>query len=276
LVTAAPFLKWVGGKRQLMSDLLENIPRDWKHYYEPFVGGGALFFALANADYLQGGATLGDSNDVLVRTYLAVKNDVEQVIESLQGCVYSKEEYYQTRALDPNRMDDDCDVAAWMIYLNKTCFNGLWRVNQSGRFNVPMGRYDNPTICDSEGLRAASLALREAKAMMRTADFERTLRSAEEGDFVYFDPPYVAASATSNFTGYSKGGFGPAEQARLRDVAEKLKARGVQVLLSNSDTPEVRELYGKGRSFRVERVDARRSVNSKASKRGNVGELLIS
>jgi DNA adenine methylase len=270
----APFLKWAGGKRQLLPELLKHTPDGFKvpggskHYYEPFVGGGAVFFRLRELGF-KGAATLGDMNEPLIRTYMGVRNDVEMVIEILKEKRYAKDEFLETRERDVTVMGDQ-DVAAWVIYLNKTCFNGLWRVNQKGKFNVPFGAYTNPTICDAAGLRAASGALK--KTTLKFGDFEKTVKTAERGDLAYFDPPYEPISSTANFTGYTKGGFGPAEQERLRDCAARLKRLGVHVVLSNHDLPAVRKLY---KGWDIQRVEARRAINSKASRRGVVGELII-
>jgi len=276
-----PFLKWVGGKRQLLSDILPVINellgrkfiKDF-HYYEPFVGGGALFFAL-RAEGWSSRATLGDTNELLIRTYLGVRGDVEAVIEDLQsGYHYSEKAYYAERerySIMAGPRTDECTAAAWMIYMNRTGYNGLFRVSKKGNYNVPFGRYTNPTICDAEGLRAASKALKGTKLL--AADFERTVKSAEAGDLVYFDPPYVPVSATSDFTGYTRDGFGAQDQVRLRDCALRLKHLGVHVILSNADVPGVWGLYDRG--FSIRRVEARRAVNSNAGKRGVVGEVII-
>lgn len=266
-IGAKPFVKWAGGKRQLAAKLLAHVPAKIGTYYEPFVGGGALFFAL---DGRFEHALLNDANKRLIETYAGVRDDVETVISLLKTMPYLKTFYIATRKRDPDIMAE-VDVAAWFIYLNKAGFNGLYRVNSSGGFNVPFGRYTNPTICDEPGLRAAAEAL--AGVQLRDGDFEKAVKSAERGDFVYFDPPYWPASPTSNFTGYTAGGFGAADHQRLRDIALVLKKRGVGVMLSNADLPPVRALYGKG--FELERVEARRGINSDAGKRGPVGELII-
>jgi len=271
IAIARPFLKWAGGKRQLAPELLARMPAKFGTYYEPFVGGGALFFALV-PQLRAGRAVLSDMNTDLTVSYIGVRDDVEGVIACLKEMPYDREFYLETRgksAQSRNHMDD-AERAAWVIYTNKAGFNGLYRVNRKGEFNVPFGRYDNPTICDEPNLRAASAALKLAH--IRIGDFERALRGAEEGDAVYCDPPYVPVSATADFTGYTSGGFGPADQTRLRDCALALKRRGVFVMLSNADVPAVRKLY---RGFKIERVEARRAINSKADRRGAVGEVII-
>jgi DNA adenine methylase len=263
--TGRPFLKWAGGKRQLLASLLRLAPRDASTYFEPFVGGGALFFALQPKR-----AVLADVNERLIRTYKGVQNNVEEVIRQLQGFRHKPEFFYEFREKDIDA-GTDADVAAWFIYLNKTGFNGLYRVNRDNRFNVPFGRYANPTICDRETLRACSATL--AKAKLLVADFASVVKEAGRGDFVYFDPPYVPLSETSSFTSYTSKGFGQKEQRRLRDTARKLKKRGVRVLLSNSSAPSVRDLYAEG--FDITEVSATRLVNSKATARGAIVELLI-
>lgn len=261
-----PFLKWAGGKRQLLPSLLRLAPRGARTYFEPFVGGGALFFALQPKR-----AVLADVNKRLIRTYRGVKSDVEEVIRQLKGFKYTPEFFYRVREMDIDA-GTDADVAAWFIYLNKTGFNGLYRVNRDNRFNVPFGRYVNPTICDEDTLRACSVALANAELLVE--DFAAIVKNAGRGDFVYFDPPYVPLSATSSFTSYTSQGFDNGEQERLRDTARKLKKRGARVLLSNSSAPFVRALYADG--FDIAEVSATRVVNSKASARGAVVELLIS
>ncbi|MCB9746193.1 MAG: DNA adenine methylase [Alphaproteobacteria bacterium] len=259
-----PFLKWVGGKRQLLDELDALLPASYNRYYEPFIGGGALFFAERPRM-----ALLSDANGELIDTYRAVRDCPEEVIAELEQHVYDKDYYYEMRAWDASRAPL-WQRAARMIFLNRTGFNGLYRVNRAGQFNVPFGRYSNPTICDAENLRACSLALRGVE--LAHQGFEAALSLAEPGDFVYFDPPYVPLTPTSSFTSYVPGGFGLAEQEQLAEVFATLAARGVSVMLSNSDTELVRELY---RGFHLEEVRARRSVNAQGGGRGKVGELVV-
>jgi DNA adenine methylase len=263
-----PFLKWAGGKRQLLSQLLPHLPKDYSRYFEPFVGGGALFFALQPRK-----ATIADSNKRLIRTYRAVKNDVGAVIGRLRRYAQNHNEgfFYSIRNVDIDSCTDE-EVAAWFIYLNKTGYNGLYRVNRENRFNVPFGRYANPTICDEETLRSCSSALAGATILHR--DFEAVVSRAKPSDFVYFDPPYAPLSATSSFTSYTSEGFGRREQERLRDVALTLKTRGVHVLLSNSSDRGVRHLY-EARGFELVEVSATRMVNCRSTARGRVGELVF-
>ncbi|MBP6788967.1 MAG: DNA adenine methylase [Candidatus Promineofilum sp.] len=267
-VAARPVLKWVGGKGRLLPELLARLPQTFEAYHEPFVGGGALFFALAGAGRLER-VYLSDANAALIDVYLALRDDVEGVIAALQPHRYERDHYYHVRAQRP----DDLSLperAARIIYLNKTCYNGLYRENRAGQFNVPFGRYKNPTICDEPNLRAASAVLQGVDIARRR--FDSVLGYAKEGDFVYFDPPYVPLSPTANFTTYDRAGFGPDDQRQLRDVFAELARRGVRAMLSNSDTPSVRELYA---GFRVEQLFAARAVNSKANSRGKVAELLV-
>ncbi len=260
-----PFLKWAGGKRQLLGDIWPHLPARYGRYFEPFIGGGALFFALGPPR-----AVLTDVNERLIRAYKGVRDDVDTVIELLRGYPHDATFFYRFRDVDIDKKTD-AQVAAWFVYLNKTGFNGLYRVNRDNKFNVPFGRYANPKICDERALRSCSAALKKAELLM--CDFAAAVAQAKRGDFVYFDPPYVPLSATSSFTSYTKGGFGAEDQERLRDVACKLKKRGVHVLLSNSSAPFVRDLY-KGKFDLVE-VSATRSVNSKATARGAITELLL-
>lgn len=271
-----PFVKWAGGKRRLLKKLQPLIPENFGRYHEPFVGGGALFFHLASRrpPSTEPWAVLSDANRRLIRTYRAVRDEPERLIERLRdrAAEHSKDAFYAVRALDPDSFVDDVEVAAWFIYLNKTAFNGLYRVNRKGRFNVPIGRYDRPNICDVTAIRQASLALQGAE--IHHEGFEAVLERAEPGDVVYFDPPYVPASKTASFTDYTRDGFTLDDQARLRDIAGELKMRGLRVILSNSDTPVVRDLFRSG--FDVTATTCGRSINSKASKRGRVGEVIVS
>jgi len=271
---AAPFVKYAGGKRQLLPELFKSMAafRSHGHYSEPFRGGGALVLAAPAKGFI-GAATLNDSNERLIRTYMGVRDEVDEVIALLRKHKYNKREFLAERARRIDLCSNDFEVAAWFIYLNRTGYNGLYRVNRAGQFNVPFGRHTNSTICDELGLRAASKALHAT--MLKSGDFEKAIKGAETGNLVYFDPPYIPASATADFTSYTKDGFSLGDQERLRDVAAKLKGRGVNVILSNADVPLVRKLYAPRFGFSVRRVEARRNVNSKAGKRGPVGEVII-
>jgi DNA adenine methylase len=263
-----PFVKWPGGKRKLVPFLRGLLPPRFNTYIEPFVGGGALFFGT-----LPPRATLADSNQRLIRTYAAIRDDVDHVIEFLGDFSNNRVCFEFTRRCSV-RMDEasDAELAAWFIYLNKTGFNGLYRVNRNNEFNVPFGKHKNPTICDEANLRACSQALRGVQ--LQHASFEATLVTAGEGDFVYCDPPYVPLSATSSFTSYTSDGFGIDEHRQLRDIALDLANRGVNVLISNSAAPAVLELY-RSQPFHVETIAAARNIAADAASRGEVTELLI-
>jgi DNA adenine methylase len=263
-----PFLKWVGGKGHLVPLLRKRVPRGFDGtYHEPFVGGGALFFALRPDR-----AHLSDNNLRLVRTYRAIRDSVDAVIDQLGRLPHDKDLFLQLRREPIDECPDDATVAAWMLFLNKTAFNGLYRVNSRNIYNVPFGRYTNPLICDRPNLRECNRVLQGVE--IHHEPFDSVLGRAVAGDFVYFDPPYIPLSATSNFTSYTEGGFADTDQIRLRNVAQELKARDVRVLLSNSSADRVRELYTPG--FRKVAVAVPRRVNSKAEGRGAVDELLIS
>lgn len=267
-----PFVRWVGSKQQLLPVLREWLPKRFSIYAEPFVGGGALFFATQPRH-----ATLSDMNLCLVRTYRAIQSDVDGVIATLRtyadaftrhGAEAERLYYHLRNNVSPDAMTDT-ELAAWFICLNKTNFNGLYRVNASGKMNVPYGHRKNPLICDEVTLRACSAALERVTIIHK--DFRET--NLPSGSVVYFDPPYAPMSTTSDFTSYTTGGFGPQDQKDLRDLALRLKNRGVHVLLSNSSAPLIRDLYKDG--FEIREVQARRNVNANAAGRVAVTELLI-
>lgn len=264
---ARPILKWVGGKTQLLEQMKPLLPKSYARYFEPFVGGAALFFELRSRQELP--AFLSDINAELVNCYQAVRDDVEAVIRALRLHVYTSEHYYSVRALKPGDLPP-AERAARTIFLNKTGFNGLYRVNKSGQFNVPFGRFTRPKFCDVDNLKACSRAFRGVS--IEHGPFSRVLERAQSGDFVYLDPPYVPLSRTSDFTAYVPGGFGEAEQRELTDVFKTLASRGVHVMLSNSDTKLVRELYS---GFDIQLVYASRSVNSNVARRGKVPEVVV-
>jgi DNA adenine methylase len=265
---ASPFLKWAGGKSQLVAPILARIPIRIETYHEPFIGGGAVFFALAAQRRFRR-AVLSDRNQDLIDVYTTVRDHVDALITVLSQHRYEAEYFYALRARDPSEMDL-VERAARILYLNRTCFNGLYRVNRRGQFNVPFGRYTNPRICDAEGLRLASAALADVSLIVQ--DFERAVEDARPGDAVYFDPPYAPVSATSSFTAYDPFPFREGEHERLAKVHRALGERGVFSLLSNSDTPFTRALYD---GLEVETVEAVRAINSKISKRGKITELLV-
>jgi DNA adenine methylase len=270
-----PFLKWVGGKTQLLEQMEPLLPPTFRRYFEPFVGGAALFFDLHATGRLPkpvdaaSRAFLSDVNTELVDCYVAVRDHVEALIRALREHRYESDHYYEVRALKPAGLPLP-KRAARTIFLNKTGYNGLYRVNKSGQFNVPFGRFTKPLFCDVDNLRACSRALQ--KVSIDTGDFASVLEHAKKGDFVYFDPPYVPLSPTSDFTAYIPGGFREPEQRKLAKVFAKLASRGVNVMLSNSDAPLVRELYG---DFRIDTVYASRSVNSDITRRGKLKEVVV-
>lgn len=265
---AMPFLKWAGGKRRLLKQYAPYFPERTtiNRYYEPFIGSAAVFFHLQPVR-----ACLADVNRNLVEIYRVVQQDVEELIQVLQIHRNERNYYYQVRGLDPAGLSA-VERAGRLIFLNRTCYNGLYRENRSGQFNVPFGRYVNPTICDEERLRRASLALQGVELVVD--DFARVVAPAGPGDFVYFDPPYAPLSATSNFTSYNRHGFDHDDQRRLARAIEQLTGQGVRVMLSNSSAPLIYELYDRP-GFRLVPVQARRNINSKAEKRGPVKELMI-
>lgn len=264
-----PIVKWVGGKRRLVADLRARMPTTLGRYFEPFAGGAALFFAVEPQR-----AVLGDANADLIAMYRELVSHPEAVIGRLDTLreLHSAEHYTEARAVFNERTDwlDPHERAAYFIYLNRTCFNGLWRVNRKDEFNVPMDTTRSTFEIREDDLRAASTVLQRAE--LRTGDFRSTCSDAVRGDFVYFDPPYVPVTKTANFTAYAAGGFGPSEQRDLADLVRSLTARGVYTLASNSDTPLVRELYD---GMRIDVVQCDRRVNSKASGRGKVGEVIV-
>jgi DNA adenine methylase len=268
---AEPFLKWAGGKGQLLKQYEAFFPNDFNNFFEPFVGGGAVFFYLFNAGRLQDRKKifLIDSNEELINCYSVIKEDVEKLIKILNSpkFINTEQTFYKIRAEEPK---ERFGRAARTIYLNKTCFNGLYRVNSKGKFNVPFGGYKNPLICNSRNLIAVSSALQNVEILY--GDFDRCLKLAKKEDFIYFDPPYQPLNKTSSFTSYTKEPFGEKEQVKLSKVFRGLDKIGCKVMLSNSDTSFIRKLY---KNFRIEVVLAKRAINCKASGRGAIKELVI-
>lgn len=264
--TASPFVKWVGGKRSVISDLLQAVPKSFNTYWEPFVGGGALFYALRSS---LKSAVLSDLNLDLVLAYKVIQQDPESLIKELRTFSRSHEEsfYYEVRS--QHEQGDAVRIAARLIYLNRTCYNGLWRVNSRGHFNVPMGRYENPDIVQEQNIWACHRILKGIQ--IEYGGFQRI--SPRRGDFVYFDPPYHPTDSSA-FTEYEKSGFTEHNQQALHDFALELHKSGVFVMLSNSDTEFIRGLYSE-RQFRVATIQAPRAVNCKPNKRSAVNELLI-
>lgn len=272
---AQPFLKWAGGKRQLISTIKQYIPKSYNKYYEPFVGAGAVLFFLQPKDSI-----INDTNSELINCYRVIRDNPTEL---LSLCNHhkknnSKEYYYKLREQDRDssfQKLSQVQRAARIIYLNKTCFNGLFRVNSSGQFNVPYGDYANPVIADPIVIKAVSAFLNQRSVKIREGDFEKAIESARKGDFIYFDPPYHPISDTSSFTGYNVNGFGKGEQERLKSVCDQLSDRGCYVLVSNSNAPLIHELYEHDERYKIEEVRATRAINAVGSKRGKIGELLI-
>ncbi len=271
---ARPFLKWAGGKWRLAPQIASLLPPDIgsRTYREPFLGGGGLFFYLSTVSPPKR-VFLSDALADLITTYKVVRRQTRALIERLEGLrdTHSTEAYYEVRErFNRERSASALDRATWLIYLNKTCFNGLFRTNRDGVFNVPIGRFKNPRIVDRARMAAAARVL--ASVELRHRPFDHLADSAERGDVVYLDPPYVPLSKTASFASYSDGAFGPDDQERLVQVFRKLDERGCLLALSNSDTPEVRRLY---KGFHLERIQAARVISAKTAERKPVGELLI-
>ncbi|MEH2336958.1 DNA adenine methylase [Nostoc sp.] len=262
-----PFLKWAGGKSRLIQQYIPYFPKSYKNYYEPFLGGGAVFFYLRPT-----AAILTDINAELINTYCCVRDHVEELISILKEhkIRHNKDYYYSVRN---NSSGTEIEKAARLIYLNKTCFNGLYRVNSQGKFNVPLGRYENPNICHENLLRLASIALSHGE--IRQADFTEVLNHATSSDdFVFFDPPYHPISDTSYFTAYNQNCFSKKDQELLRDTCAELASRGVKVMVCNSDSEFISKIYT-DINFETYRIKAARSINSNIKNRGMIYELLI-
>lgn len=263
-----PIVKWVGGKRQLMFELLKNMPKSYNRYLEPFIGGGALFFELQPEN-----AYISDMNEELINLYSVVRDNVYELIDDLSKHEVSKEYFLEIRNIDRTEKYaelSDVEKASRFIYLNRTCFNGMYRVNSQGQFNVPFGHYKNPRIVDKNNLINCSNLLQRTE--IKHADFSEILTMVQKGDFVYFDPPYVPLNETSSFTSYTKDGFNIDMQFKLSDVCDELDSMGVKFLLSNSDTKLVNELY---ENYNIKKVFASRQINANADGRGKITEVLV-
>jgi DNA adenine methylase len=267
---ARPVLKWVGGKRRLIEDIIKLFPRDYheRAYHEPFFGGGALFFHL---EPIRG--SINDVNNRLMNFYRVLRDNPEELIQEAGKYVYEKDEYYRLRARFNEDSLIDVEDAAILLFLNKTGYNGLYRVNSKGKYNVPFGRYKNPRIVDEERIRKASKILENIE--IHSDRFYSVEKFAKPGDIVYFDPPYLPVSETSNFTEYSKTGFGYEDHKLLKDICIELHERGILFVQSNSYIPPILELYEDIQDFRINVVQMNRAINSKASKRGEVNEILV-
>ena len=269
---AVPFVKWVGGKRQLLAVLSELMPeKNIRSYCEPFVGGGAMLFHLQ-----PGVAYVNDINSELINVYSVIKNSVDALIIELSRFENKREIFYEVRSWDRDKFKysslSDIQRAARVIFLNKTCFNGLYRVNNAGEFNSPFGYYRNPNIINAPVLRAVSRYLNSAEIYLSSRDYSEVLAKIERGTFVYLDPPYDPVSDSASFTGYARGGFSRNEQVRLRECCDDLSRRGIKFMLSNSATNFIMDLYSE---YNITVVKAKRAVNSAGNKRGDVEEVIV-
>ena len=267
----APVLKWVGGKRQLLETIAPLIPKRIGTYCEPFLGGGAVLFSLQPSR-----AIVNDLNGDLITVYEVIRDDVDALIASLEQHINTPEYFYSVRDLDRDKEVykslSKTEKASRLIYLNKTCYNGLFRVNSSGEFNSPFGHYKNPNIVNEPVLRAVSKYFNSSRITFYHEDFESVLSKLKKGAFVYLDPPYDPVSDTASFTGYNKGGFDRSEQIRLKACCDELTNRGIRFLLSNSSTNFIKDLYT---GYKIDIVQAKRAINSDATKRGAIEEVLI-
>lgn len=267
-----PILKWVGGKRQLLDSIEPLIPK-CSTYYEPFIGGGAVLFSMQPSK-----AVINDSNPELINVYLTIKDEPAALIEKLkEHKTNSSEEYfYSIRALDRDKHAfeslSNVERAARIIYLNKTCYNGLFRVNSLGEFNSPWGKYKNPNIINETTINAMHTYFNKANISIRCGDYRDALKGIRKGAFVYFDPPYMPISSSASFTGYTAGGFGEQEQIALKEQCDELNARGIKFLLSNSSCPFIENLY---KDYIIEHVNAKRTINANPEKRGEIKEVLV-
>lgn len=267
LVKPKPFVKWAGGKRQLINALINNLPPSFNRYIEPFVGGGALLF-----EVLPHKAIINDINTELINAYTVIRDNVYALIEDLKKHKNEEEYYYKIRSLDPEKLSA-VERASRFIYLNKTCFNGLYRENSKGQFNVPFGKHKNPKIVDEGNLRAVSECLNTAKISILSLDYKEVCKLAEKGDFVYLDPPYYPISKNSSFTRYHKLNFTKRDQIELTKVFRALDRKGCYVMLSNSNTEFIRELY---KEYEIWEISANRFINCKGNKREKTNvEVLI-
>ncbi len=272
-----PFLKWAGGKRQLLPSLRKYVPKNFSsiNYFEPFVGAGAFLFDLRPRK-----AVINDANKELINCYLTIKDNPDELLSLTREYQknISKDRYYELRELDRKSTFNELSNvqrAARIIYLNKTCFNGLFRVNSQGQFNVPYGDNKNPMVADEVVIRAISKYLNENNIEITNLDFEKSVSNSKKGDFIYFDPPYDPVSDSSSFTGYDLNGFDKNEQRRLQQVCDKLVDKGCRLLISNSATDFIKELYDDRSRYTITEVTANRHINSVGTSRGKINEVLI-
>ena len=273
---AKPFLKWAGGKRLLIGEILARSPHQYGTYFEPFLGAGAVFFSIPS----ESNRHISDANNQLIEVYEVIRDSLDELLSELRVHKNTKEYFLEVRAWDRDKSFESLSPAvraARFIYLNKTCFNGLFRVNSKGHFNVPFGNYKNPDILGEQNLRAVSALLgNQGSVTISRGDYRETTKHAQRGDFVYLDPPYDPISSTSSFVSYQKGGFTREDQATLRDEVLRLTETGASVLLSNSDTPFIRDLYSDNNRFKIEAIQVSRAISANSSSRGKVGEVLVS
>lgn len=266
-----PILKWVGGKRQIMSEINKRLPKEYGNYFEPFLGGASVLMNI-NPEK----AYVNDLNNELINVYEVIKQSPKELIENLKKHKNESDYFYKVRSLDRDKEKfqnmTNIQKASRIIYLNKTCYNGLYRVNLRGELNAPFGRYKNPLICDEENIKEVSHFFNEKDIRFFNEDFEQFLSKCKKNDFVYLDPPYDPINDSSNFTGYNANGFGRNDQKRLKKLCDKLDKKGVKFLLSNSSTKFINDLY---KEYKIDKIDAKRSINSKGNKRGSIKEVLV-
>jgi len=270
-----PFVKWAGGKRQLIPILNQHIPKNFSSYFEPFLGGGAMLFHMVTINPNQN-CIVSDLNSDLVLSYITIRDKVDELISSLKNhsknyFQNSKSYYYIVRDSEPR---SQVEKTSRLIFLNRTCFNGLYRVNSKGKFNVPLGRYTNPNIVNEENLRAVNQVLKSKKIKISCRDFSAILDDVKKNDFVYFDPPYQPVSTTANFTSYTNRNFTYADLERLCELCEQLNSKNCKFMLSNSNSKEVREIFSNN-SWKIKKIESNRSINSDSKKRTGYSELLI-
>ena len=265
----SPVVKWVGGKRQLLKDIEQHIPTTYSRYFEPFLGGGAVLFHLQPKN-----AVVNDQNSELINLYSMIKDFPEELIADLKQHENEEDYFYNIRSLDREQFEQLSNIkkASRIIFLNKTCFNGLFRVNSSGEFNTPFGRYKNPNIINEVTIKAISNYFIDNNIKILNCDYQKSLFNIRKGAFIYFDPPYDPISDSSSFTGYTKNGFNRGEQERLKEVCDTYNSKGIKFLLSNSSTDFIKNLY---KDYNIHTVSAKRNINSKGDGRGCVQELLI-
>ncbi len=269
-----PFVKWAGGKRQLIPTLSKYFPKSYGTYFEPFLGGGAVLFHLLSENPNQK-CSVSDLNSDLVLAYVTIRDRVDELISSLKkhskNYFQDKNSYYYK--IRENEPKGQIEKTSRLIFLNRTCFNGLYRVNSKGKFNVPLGRYSNPNIVNEENLRGISRVLQSRKISIKCKDFSSILDDSKKGDFVYFDPPYQPVSKTANFTSYTNRDFSLEDLQRLAELCNDLDSKGCNVVLSNSNTDEVKSMFDK--SWKIKEIEANRAINSDSKKRTGHSELVI-